>query len=492
MFQAHKSGKYRKHSVFRKINKSNWFVAPTVMTIMVNAVWIGYDADNNDDSSWTKTPLEFEIMENYFCIYFIFEIFVRVMALQRRRECFYDAWFRFDALLVVLGTFETWVVPLYIWMSGGDSKTPRPGEGLVILRLARLFRLARMTRLIRVVPEVMTLLKGIFAAFRSVFFTLLLLLVMLYIFGIFFKSQAVGYDKIENAYFRTVGESMWNLLMHATFLDGVSDVMAAIRSESYWLTFWFFIFILLSSFTIMNMLIGIVCQVISDVTKTAKDASSKFYLTHSMTDILECYDEENDGLLSRVEFKFLMANPEVCEVLAHSGTDTEALKKLMEVLFDEADGTPLKGKLPFETVLETMMRLQGNHSSTVTDVVELRKYTKECHDASRDYLVNAIASLEKRLAQPSGAYVPAFRGTVNVVLTLGDKTVTRRHDAALTIGQLLQQFAPELGLLAARDAEGVELGHELLLQVLATSDGTLTLHLHPPVLSTVLGTSSCV
>eukprot|EP00438_Fugacium_kawagutii_P012119 Skav220368 [mRNA] locus=scaffold609:151450:157723:+ [translate_table: standard] len=58
------------------------------------------------------------------------------------------------------------------------------------VRLLRLTRLGRIARLLRAVPEVVTLLKGIAAAIRSVFFTLLLLLVLLFVFGVVFKTQA--------------------------------------------------------------------------------------------------------------------------------------------------------------------------------------------------------------------------------------------------------------------------------------------------------------
>ena len=53
-----------------------------------------------------------------------------------------------------------------------------------------MLRLGRIARLLRAVPEVVTLLKGIAAAIRSVFFTLLLLLVLLFVFGVIFKTQA--------------------------------------------------------------------------------------------------------------------------------------------------------------------------------------------------------------------------------------------------------------------------------------------------------------
>ena len=47
---------------------------------------------------------------------------------------------------------------------------------LRVARLMRLCRMARMARWVRVMPELMILIEGMLAAVRSVFFTLLLLL----------------------------------------------------------------------------------------------------------------------------------------------------------------------------------------------------------------------------------------------------------------------------------------------------------------------------
>merc|ERR1719473_1448938 len=65
---------------------------------------------------------------------------------------------------------------------GGSS----PTAGLGFLRLLRLLRLSRMARLMRSVPELVTLIKGMVAATRSVFSTLVLLVLFMYVFAIIF------------------------------------------------------------------------------------------------------------------------------------------------------------------------------------------------------------------------------------------------------------------------------------------------------------------
>merc|ERR1719504_611801 len=92
-----------------------------------------------------------------------------------------DNWFKFDFVLVSFMILETWIMPLVASGGGGLSQ-------LSILRLLRLLRLTRMARLMRSVPELLTLIKGIVAATRSVFSTMVLLILTTYVFGIIFTQ----------------------------------------------------------------------------------------------------------------------------------------------------------------------------------------------------------------------------------------------------------------------------------------------------------------
>merc|ERR1712093_472476 len=86
---------------------------------------------------------------------------------------------------------------------------------LKMVRLVRLAKLARLARIMRAVPELMTLIKGILIAIRAVFFTLLLLVIFVYIFAIavstLTKETPLGWEVFDN-----VPNSMWYL-----FLRGV-------------------------------------------------------------------------------------------------------------------------------------------------------------------------------------------------------------------------------------------------------------------------------
>ncbi|CAE7572185.1 CACNA1H, partial [Symbiodinium pilosum] len=207
---------YKSQGIFQRIARSNYFENFTLFIIAVNSIWIAIDTDNNDKTIITEAAIEFQIAENLFCAFFTFEWLVRWMAFRKTRYAIRDAWFVFDTLLVSLMILETWITPAIL------SMLSMSGEGIgdaSILRLVRLLRLARMTRvakLLRAFPEVLIMIKGISAAARSVFFTIFLLVLVLYIFGIAFTQVCAGPDTPSDlrAKFQTVPESMLTLLFH--------------------------------------------------------------------------------------------------------------------------------------------------------------------------------------------------------------------------------------------------------------------------------------
>merc|ERR1712187_638276 len=89
---------------------------------------------------------------------------------------------------------------------------------LRLFRLLRLSRMARMARLLRALPELMILIKAIFVAFRSVFFTLCLLAILIYVFAIAFVQLTRG-TCIGQKYFAKVPHAMLSLLMMGNLPD---------------------------------------------------------------------------------------------------------------------------------------------------------------------------------------------------------------------------------------------------------------------------------
>merc|ERR1719335_443421 len=107
---------------------------------------------------------------------------------------------------------ETWIFTLLVLLIMPDGTGGGGNAGIIrIARLLRLSRMLRMGKLLRVMPELMIMIKGMKAATRSVFFTLLLLLVIMYVFAIAFVQLSDGSD-VGAKHFDDVSAAMYSLL----------------------------------------------------------------------------------------------------------------------------------------------------------------------------------------------------------------------------------------------------------------------------------------
>merc|ERR1719272_1773516 len=104
---------------------------------------------------------------------------------------------------------ETWIMNGFLTITDSESSGSFGNASVLkLVRLMRIVRVARMARILRAVPELMILIKGMTAATRSVFFTLCLLVGVIYVFGIAFCQITQG-SAFGDRYFKTVPASMF-------------------------------------------------------------------------------------------------------------------------------------------------------------------------------------------------------------------------------------------------------------------------------------------
>lgn len=365
--------------------QSHYFANATLLLVLANAAWIGIDAEYNDADTVLDAEPIFQVVEHCFCSLFFLELLLRCGAYRHLRDVWYDTWLLFDGSLVLLMILEVWIFSVIQVLSGNTDSSELNGFSVFsIARLLRLARLGRVARLVRMVPEVMTLLKGITTAVRSVFLTLLLLFIMLFMFGIFFKSQSEE-NATLNEIFPTLRAAVWALLLHGVFLDSVAMELNKIADESYILSSVFIFFVIAASYTVMNLLIGILCDVVHQVSAHEKDEMAVNYLKAHLLDILEVHDKDDDRHIIASEFDLLMKNPEIHLQLTKFGVDVGDLIALKDVLFDSrskilhSPGTFAQGAgvISFGAFLQVVLRLRGGNTAKVKDIVELREFIKQ-------------------------------------------------------------------------------------------------------------------
>jgi voltage-gated sodium channel len=372
--------------------KSQEFVVLSTTTVLLYVIWIAVDVEVNSVGSFADLPTSFQVVEHTFCTIFLLELLVRFGAFKRMRDCVWDLSFDFDAVLVATQATEIWLLP--VLLGGTHVGFQR------IARILRLARLGRIMRLLRFFPEVMTLIRGISRAMRSVFYTLILLLVLLFVFAIIFKSEAHEAASLQQL-FPSIMDAVWTLLLKGVLMDGAAVTFYEILEDSWMLALLFMAFIFLSSFVVLNLLIGILCDVVCQVSQIEKDDSAVIYLKSTLMDLLDCYDKNGDEKLGKEEFELLMGNPEMHQILEPFDVDASGLMSMKDILFErvepDTDFKPFPGDtrftnqlskrsvpLTFTEFIKAILRLRGANAATVMDMMDLREFSGRRLDGSSE------------------------------------------------------------------------------------------------------------
>lgn len=399
-------------TIFGKLAGSKKFEMLTLMFILVNAGFIGYDADYSaknakPDNLYDKDmPAQFIIMENVFAIYFTFEVVVRFIAFKKKIDAIFDWWFVFDSLLVFMMVLETWVIAL----AGGGGALSQ----LSILRLLRLLRITRMAKLMRFFPELQIIVKGMVAAVRSVVCTAILLILVLFVFSILFTSeyhQGNKADDDENLtqaeeLFGSMGKSMRHLFIMGTILDDITACTNAIRGSNKTLMLIFFIiFVLISSFTMLNMLIGILCEVVCATGEGERFKSTQESAKEAITTLFKKMDRDNNGEISRNEFMEMKRSDKVMNALKDLEIKGKHFEMYADLMFKpEEEGGPMP-TFDFDKAFNMIMRLRPGTKVSALDFASFQMTVYKNHDALRKH----ITAIEKMTSSLTGKELPVSK-----------------------------------------------------------------------------------
>eukprot|EP00929_Paragymnodinium_shiwhaense_P043238 TRINITY_DN22267_c0_g1_i1.p1 TRINITY_DN22267_c0_g1~~TRINITY_DN22267_c0_g1_i1.p1 ORF type:complete len:767 (-),score=211.86 TRINITY_DN22267_c0_g1_i1:435-2735(-) len=386
---------YWETGLCQAIARSSAFDGGTLVVIALNAFWIAVDTDNNEAEILTDADPVFQIVENLFCGYFFFEWAMRFGAFQKKSDTLKDAWFVFDSTLVLFMVLETWVMTLYITLSGTGADSNGAGDAslLRLFRLLRLTRMARMIRLLRSVPELMILVKAIFVAFRSVFFTLCLLMLIIYVFAIcLVQLTKDSHEDVGQKYFDGVLPAMSNLLLWGNLPDH-ADFIQDLARASPLLGFIIMAFIFLAPLTVMGMLAGVLVEVVSVVSSVEKEAMVVSFVGEQLHRLLKLVDADGNNMISRDEFQQLLMRPDAARMMQSVGVDVIGLAEFCDFLFKDTNF------ISMESFMQLVLQLRGTNQATVKDVVDLRKFIRQ---EMSDTVMIALQNLEMRLTAVFG------------------------------------------------------------------------------------------
>ena len=160
--------------------------------IVLNLLAIGVEIDwgyrLTTEEAETFTSMEklnkrmgWYVLENFFLLVFLFEACVRLQV--HRCNYFWDAWNWIDLVIVSLSIIDSWVLT---FMQSGGGFEARAFFGIKIIRMLRLLR---FVRLLRMFQDLWLIVQGLLASLRTLVWVIVLLLFIIYIFGVFCTIQ---------------------------------------------------------------------------------------------------------------------------------------------------------------------------------------------------------------------------------------------------------------------------------------------------------------
>lgn len=229
---------------FQQIRSNKIFEAFIIAIIIASALVVGVK------TYAIPGPVVFtlKILDHVITAIFMIELLIRFLAEENKWRFFRNGWNLFDTLIVTVS-----LIPL---------------DNADMALVARLIRVFRVLRMISIIPELRMLLNSLLVALPRLGYVVALMFIIFYIYA------AVGslfFNEINEVLWGDIAISMLTLFRVMTFEDW-TDVMYETMAVYSWSWVFFVTFIFLTAFAFLNMVIGIVVNVLEEEHEKARQS----------------------------------------------------------------------------------------------------------------------------------------------------------------------------------------------------------------------------
>ena len=165
----------------------------------------------------------------------------------------------------------------------------------------------------------------------------------------------------------------------------------------------FFLYVLISSFTILNMLIGVLVEVVGAVSAGEKEKAMISSVAEQLAEVFSDIDVDKSGMVSKLEFDQMVRNDTVRENLQQVGIQPKHLTLLADALFSADEDDVLEGptlnedgevpeedsdestekkahEISFADFLKFVIQTRPQNPASVLDISQLRRYFTKSFD----------------------------------------------------------------------------------------------------------------
>jgi voltage-gated sodium channel len=227
--------------------------------IIINAITIGLST--SETVLRFVGPFVFEFLDYSFLAIFTGEVLIRFIAYPK--EFFKNGWNWFDVIVII------------------GSLLPLTGHWTMfrVLRVLRLFRIIRTSSKLKVIVETLII------TLPSLGWIMVFLLVLFYIFGL---VGTVSFGADYPAWFGNIGRSMYTLFQVMTLESWSMGICRPIMQKYPWAFLYFIPFILLATYTIINLFVAIIVntmQAVAVAEQTRREEEQREMEMEQMTSI---------------------------------------------------------------------------------------------------------------------------------------------------------------------------------------------------------------
>lgn len=226
-----------------------YFANSIIAIILINAVIVGLETYPNIYGSYTQW---FTVLDRIILWIFTIEIILKLIAIRPTRQFFKDNWNIFDLLIVV----------------GGHVLV-----GSQFITVLRILRVLRVLRTISVIPSLKRLVNALLLTIPSLGNIMVLMSIIFYIFAVIGTTL---FRDIAPEYFGTLGASLITLFQVVTLESWASGVMRPILAEATWAWAYFVAFILVGTFVIFNLFVGVIVNNVEKANELEKEEEKLF------------------------------------------------------------------------------------------------------------------------------------------------------------------------------------------------------------------------
>jgi len=369
------SGPAKPRGACARLVASQWFESLCGVVIVLNSVSIGYSSEYAIHHLDEPTNPFIYVSELFFVTFYSLEVLLKLAA----HRCWYISgddwrWNVFDMLLIVVAIYEF----LHNSVKTGGSN----GNNITFIRLIRLLKLVKIFRIFRIMRffhELRILLYSIAVSCRSLFWTAVLLTVVIYIFALIFVQGVTGHltdhqqitvrDDLLVLHWGGVETAMSSLYKASTGgvdWGEIADPLKVIPLEiSAGFCTYFSVFMCYTAFlhfAVLNILTGVFVENALKTSKQDKknmiheERRSQQCLVTNMINLFHSFDDNDTGTISVDEFEKHQSRPEVRAYFAQLDLDVSDLWQFMKTL---SDMSPNEG-VEIEAFVEGCLRMRGS------------------------------------------------------------------------------------------------------------------------------------